>query len=42
MMNFKLEWNNGLGIIRLIFEIDGKTHIVPMEEEIIKKLLNFD
>lgn len=41
-MNFKLEWNNELKVMRLIFEIDGKTVIIPMEEEIIRKLLNFD
>ena len=38
-MKFKLEWDSDVGAIRLIFEIDGETRIIPMEEGIVKKML---
>lgn len=41
-MEFKLEWSNEIGAIRLIFEIDGDVRIIPLEEKIIKKLLSFE
>lgn len=41
-MNFKFEYDGKTGLARIIFTIDGKDYILPLEESIIKRWFHID
>ena len=39
-MKFEVIYDSELGAIKLIFKMRGKTFVVPLEEDLIWRLLN--
>ena len=40
IMDWELEYNSELKIARIIFKIDGRNYILPLEETVIKSIFH--